>query len=115
MYETDLLDSNLSWLEKCDCTYVWSNNKDISLKAVLNDYTKEHYTSRQSKITNVNQFNVLDEDIYIPENCKGNTQKLLIFVHLFVHYQLTHIDTMSILPEACHIKIRGKPGTGTFL
>ena len=36
-YETDLLDSNLSGLDKGDCTYDWINNKDISLMAVLND------------------------------------------------------------------------------
>ena len=51
VYETDLLDSDLSGLEKGDCTHDWSNNKDISLMVVLNDHTKEYYTSRQSKIT----------------------------------------------------------------
>ena len=54
--------------------------------AALNDYTKAYYTSRQSNNTNENQFHVLDENGYIPENCKGNAQKFLIFVHLCVHY-----------------------------
>ena len=96
VYETHLLDSDFFGLDKGDCTHDWINNKDISLMAVLNDYNKEYYTSRQSNITNENQFNVLDEDIYIPENCKGNAQKFLIFIHLFVHYQWTHIYTMPI-------------------
>ena len=98
VYETDLLDSDLSGLDKGDCTFDWSNNKDISLMDALNDYTKEYYTSRQSNITNENQFNLLDEDVYIPENCRENTQKILIFIHLFVHYQWTHIYNIPILP-----------------
>ena len=106
----------MSGLDTGDCNYNWNNNKDISLMAVLNNYTKEYYTSKQSNNTNEDEFHVLDENVYIPENCKGNTHKFRIFIHLLVHYQWNHIDTMHILPESHHIKIQGKPGAGkTFV
>ena len=86
--------------------------------AVLNNYTKEYYTSRQSNNTNEDEFHVLDENGCIQdiqENYKGNTHKFLIYIHLLVPYQWNHIKTMPILSESHHIKIRGKPGAGKHL
>ena len=84
-YETDFLDSDLSGLDTGDCNYNWNSKKDISLMAVLNDYTKEYYTSRQSKYTNEDEFHALDQNVYIYQKTAKETLRIFLYLSTYLY------------------------------
>ena len=68
------------------------------------------YIKLNSEINDNQNIDLHDEIIHRPENCRGVSQKLLIYIHLLVHYEWQNIH--HEVPQCHHIKIQGKPGTG---
>ena len=79
----------------------------------LNEYAANYYRDFNDKIDDDKGFDLHEEEIHKPQNCKGKALKLLICIHLYVHYQWFENDNMY--PESYHIKIQGKPGTGKIM
>eukprot|EP00957_Ditylum_brightwellii_P114640 8742329-Ditylum_brightwellii.AAC.1 len=55
------------------------------------------------------------QDVYRPENCRGNAQKLIVGTHLLQHKKwMEYYNSPSDvpLPPLSHVKCQGKPGTG---
>jgi len=111
---TDLLENDLLELDLgCD-GHDWSVDKNLLLMGSLNEYAENFYRGLNDRNDDEEGFDLHEEDVHKPENCKGMAQRMLIFIHLYVHYQW--FENGNMYPKSHLIKIQGKPGTGkTFV
>ena len=80
---TDLLENDLLKLDlRCD-GYDWSANKNLLLMGSLNEYAANYHSYLNNKNDDDEGFDLHDEEIHQPENCKGKAQRILIFIHLY--------------------------------
>ena len=80
---------------------------------LLNEYAANFYRDLNDRMDEDEGFTLHQKDIHKSENCKGKAQRILIFIHLYVHYQW--FENANMYPESHHIKIQGKSGTGKNL
>ena len=80
--KNDLLELNIG----CDGND-WSINKNLLLMGSLNEYSANFYRDLNDRRNKDERFTLHEEEIHKPENCKGKAQIILIFIHLYVHYQ----------------------------
>ena len=74
---TDLLENDLLELDLgCD-VHDWSANKNLLLMGSLNEYAAKYYTDRNDRNDDDDIFDLHEENIHKPENCKGKAQRLL--------------------------------------
>ena len=84
---TDLLEMDMKELDfGCD-EHDWSCNKNQALIGALNECAENFYRNMNNTFNDDQCIILHDEDVYMPENCKGKAQKKVIFIHLYVHYQ----------------------------
>ena len=67
-------------------------------------------------------FDLVEESKYRPENCRGFSQAFLVYLHIYCHYlwdeyeQSKDLHDDIIPPPSTFTKVQGKPGTGkTFV
>ena len=68
----------------------WSIDFDEQAVDWLSSYTVTFYQKLQDKILSgkSNTLQLFQEELHCPENCRSNAQKLLIFHHIYYHYQM---------------------------
>ena len=67
-----------------------------------------YYSAVADNNADNNTIALKDEMIYRPKNCKGYTQKLLIYNHLLVHYQQYVFG--DEIPDCHHIQVQAIQG-----
>ena len=108
--------------------YDWSEGHDETFESWLQTFSSNYYYSLNDNCDENESMYLFQEDIYCPENAKGDMQTFLIYLHLYQHYtwdqyfesqsqglQQSHRDMLTP-PPSIHVKVQGLPGTGkTFV
>ena len=110
----DLLETDLLELDPgCDGHY-WSVDKNLLLMGSLNEYAANFYRDLNDRNYDEAGFDLYEEDVHKPGNCKGKAQRILVFIYLYVHFQW--FENGNMYPKSHHIKIQRKHGNGkTFV
>ena len=70
----------------------WSIDFSDTLTNWLTDFSIKYYKEKNEQILNTDgnssQLNLINKDLYKPENCKGNSQTFIIYHHLLYQYRL---------------------------
>ena len=102
--------------------YDWAIDYASMYKDWLHKFAKHFYEEQNHNIlandsgSSLNITNV--EDTFIPENCRGDSQKFIIYHNLYYQYMLFQhsLDDSNENPNQQFIFVEGKPGTGkTFV
>ena len=98
--------------------YDWSDGYEQRYEIWLKRFSEQYYTESHNAILNeeenLNDIVLFNDELYRPENCRGEAQKFLIFHHLLYQYHLHEYknNRLDYLPKQQFIFVEGKPGTG---
>ncbi len=115
---TDRLFSNID--SRIPPDFDWSENLVRGKANWLINFAKNFYKERNESIISTDAPDVeeelvlFDEDVYRPENCRGEDQVFLIYHHLLVQYQIHLFQNGEIenRPPCAFVLVEGLPGTG---
>ena len=102
--------------------YDWSEGYDLRYETWLLQFSEQYYTESNGAILNddenIDGITLFNEELYKPENWRGEAQKFIIFHYLYYQYCLHDFSNnrLNSLPKQQLIFVEGKPGTGkTFI